>query len=155
MSATTTAEPATATVPKPEPRSGSRVPWRAIFLGLLAVLFLTPLLWMVTTSLKSTAEVSQADLTFLPENPSTEGYSKILGTPQTPVGQGQRAPEHHDDAAEPDQQHQRLVVEPHRNRAIRANIPKREIELGRAPCQEGGLGSRHLAMGERPFRRLK
>ena len=82
-----TAEPSTATSAGPEPRTGFRVPWRAIFLGLLALLFLTPLLWMVTTSLKSTAEVSQADLTFLPKNPTTEGYTKILGTPQTPVGQ--------------------------------------------------------------------
>jgi len=88
MSATTTtAEPATTTAVRPEPRTGSRVPWRAIFLGVLALLFLTPLLWMVSTSLKSTAEASQAELTFLPKNPSTEGYSKILDTPQTPVGQ--------------------------------------------------------------------
>lgn len=88
MSTTTTKPPTAtaATAATPEPRSGSRVPWRAIFLGVLALLFLTPLLWMVTTSLKSTAEVSQADLTFLPENLSTEGYSKILGAPQTPVG---------------------------------------------------------------------
>ena len=42
---------------------------------------------MVTTSLKSTAEVSQADLTFLPQNPTTEGYQTILGAPQTPVEQ--------------------------------------------------------------------
>ncbi len=55
--------------------------------GLLALLFLTPLLWMASTSLKSTAEVSQADLTFLPQDPSTEGYTKILTTPQTPVAQ--------------------------------------------------------------------
>ena len=40
-----------------------------------------------TTSLKSTAEVSQADLTFLPQDPTTEGYQTILGAPQTPVAQ--------------------------------------------------------------------
>lgn len=89
MSTTTTAETAPATAPAPTPQPGTRfrIPWRAVFLGLLALLFLTPLLWMVTTSLKSTAEVSQADLTFLPQDLSTEGYSKILGAPQTPVGQ--------------------------------------------------------------------
>jgi multiple sugar transport system permease protein len=87
MSTATTARPTTTASAPPEPRRRRRVPWRALFIGLLALLFLTPLLWMVTTSLKSTAEVSQADLTFLPKDLSTEGYSKILGAPQTPVGQ--------------------------------------------------------------------
>ncbi len=63
------------------------MPWRAIFLGLLALLFLAPLAWMTTTSLKSTGEVSKADLTFVPISPTTEGYEKILGAPQTPVAQ--------------------------------------------------------------------
>jgi multiple sugar transport system permease protein len=88
MSTTTTSAPARpAPASPPEPRTARRFPWRALFLGLLALLFLAPLLWMVTTSLKSTAEVSKADLTFLPETPTTEGYEKILGAPQTPVGQ--------------------------------------------------------------------
>jgi multiple sugar transport system permease protein len=88
MSTTTTSAPARpAPASPPEPQTGRRFPWRALFLGLLALLFLAPLLWMVTTSLKSTAEVSKADLTFLPETPTTEGYEKILGAPQTPVGQ--------------------------------------------------------------------
>lgn len=56
-----------------------------VFLSLLALLFLTPLLWMATTSLKSTSEVSRADLTFLPQNPTVEGYQTILEAPQTPV----------------------------------------------------------------------
>src|SRR5688572_10103648 len=91
MSTTTTAAPPGAaptqppgtTTPAPEGRS--RSPWRALFLGVLAFLFLTPLLWMASTSLKSTSEVSQADLTFFPQQVSTEGYQKILGAPQTPV----------------------------------------------------------------------
>ncbi len=87
MSTPTTAPPARTEPAAPEPRSGSRIPWRAIFLGLLALLFLTPLLWMASTSLKSTAEVSQADLSMLPQDPTTEGYEKILGAPQTPVEQ--------------------------------------------------------------------
>ena len=84
MSATTTA-PARPSVGRPEPKRGIQIPWRALFLALLALLFLAPLLWMVTTSLKSTAEVSQADLTFLPQSPTTDGYQTILGAPQTPV----------------------------------------------------------------------
>ena len=87
MSATTTAAPTTAGPAAPAPRTRSRIPWRAVFLGLLALLFLTPLLWMTSTSLKSTNEVSQADLTFLPQDPTLEGYRTILGAPQTPVAQ--------------------------------------------------------------------
>jgi multiple sugar transport system permease protein len=86
MSATTTAPPRPA-VGRPEPKRRLQIPWRALFLSLLALLFLAPLLWMVTTSLKSTAEVSQADLTFLPQNPTTDGYQTILNAPQTPVEQ--------------------------------------------------------------------
>jgi multiple sugar transport system permease protein len=88
MSATTTTAPTRATgAGEPEPRKRFTMPWRAIFLGLLALLFLAPLLWMVSTSLKSTNEVSQADLTFLPQDPTLEGYQKILDAPQTPVAQ--------------------------------------------------------------------
>ncbi|MFC7492252.1 MULTISPECIES: carbohydrate ABC transporter permease [unclassified Knoellia] len=69
-----------------EAEGRSRSPWRIIFVGLLALLFLAPMLWMATTSLKSTAEVSQAELNFIPGEVSTEGYQKILDAPQTPVG---------------------------------------------------------------------
>lgn len=88
MSATTTAAPTRrAPATAPEPRQRRRMPWRAVFLGLVGLLFLTPLLWMAATSLKSTSEVSQADLTFLPQDPTLEGYRTILGAPQTPVAQ--------------------------------------------------------------------
>jgi multiple sugar transport system permease protein len=76
--------------PAPVPSdSGSRVrlPWQAILLALVALLFLAPLLWLASTSLKSTSEVAQADLSFLPKSPTLEGYSTILDAPQTPVGQ--------------------------------------------------------------------
>ena len=86
MSTATTATPARAQQPPQEPHVRRGAPWRTIFLGLLALLFLTPLLWMVSTSLKSTSEVSRAELNALPQNPTTEGYSTILGAPQTPVG---------------------------------------------------------------------
>ena len=87
MSTATTTAPTTTGAGAPEPRKGFRMPWRAFFLALLALLFLAPLLWMVSTSLKSTSEVSQADLTFLPQDPTLEGYQKILDAPQTPVAQ--------------------------------------------------------------------
>ena len=87
MSAASTTIPVRPTDQRPEPERPRRRPWRAIFLGVLGLLFLTPLLWLASTSLKSTAEVSRADLSFLPKQPSTEGYQKILDAPQTPVGQ--------------------------------------------------------------------
>lgn len=65
----------------------SAFPWQAAILALLALLFLTPLLWLASTSLKSTSEVAQADLSVLPRQPSVEGYTTILQAPQTPVGQ--------------------------------------------------------------------
>ncbi|HET7397086.1 MAG TPA: carbohydrate ABC transporter permease [Intrasporangium sp.] len=64
-----------------------RVPWQAVVLALVGLLFLTPLLWLATTSLKSTSEVAQADLSVLPRDPSVEGYTTILRAPQTPVAQ--------------------------------------------------------------------
>ncbi|MFW5474024.1 carbohydrate ABC transporter permease [Knoellia sp. CPCC 206450] len=70
---------------RPDDDGTARRPWRALFLALLGLLFLTPLLWMVSTSLKSTAEVSRADLNFIPGEVSGEGYQKILDAPQTPV----------------------------------------------------------------------
>jgi multiple sugar transport system permease protein len=61
--------------------------WRILLLGLVALFFLAPLLWMLSTSLKSSAEVVNPNLTFLPQDPSTESFSTILGAPQTPVMQ--------------------------------------------------------------------
>ncbi|MFL6081199.1 MAG: carbohydrate ABC transporter permease [Ornithinibacter sp.] len=85
MSTATTVEPTTSAPTGPQTRTRRAFPWRAVFLFILALLFLAPLAWMTVTSLKSTSEVSQADLTFLPETPTTEGYQTILGAPQTPV----------------------------------------------------------------------
>ena len=85
MSTATTVAPTTTAPTSPQPRTGRAFPWRAVFLFILALLFLAPLAWMTVTSLKSTSEVSQSDLTFLPRTPTTEGYQTILGAPQTPV----------------------------------------------------------------------
>jgi multiple sugar transport system permease protein len=78
--------PAVNRTPTP-PRKGlsARAIWRILLLGLVALFFLTPLLWMLSTSLKSTAEVVDPNLTFLPQDLSTESFSTILGAPQTPV----------------------------------------------------------------------
>lgn len=67
-------------------RGGVRAGRLVLFAGLLGVLVLGPLMWMVTTSFKSTNEVSQAELSVIPNDPSLEGYHRILDAPQAPVG---------------------------------------------------------------------
>lgn len=49
----------------------------ALMLALVAV-FVAPLLWMVSTSLKSTSAATRLPLQWIPEVLSTEGYSTIL-----------------------------------------------------------------------------
>jgi multiple sugar transport system permease protein len=56
-----------------------------LWLGLLGVLFVAPLLWMLSTSLKSPNEMASQGLDLLPDAPTLESYEKILGQPQTPV----------------------------------------------------------------------
>ena len=63
--------------------SGLALTWSG--LALLSLLILAPLLWMLSTSLKSTNEVSGRELTVLPRDPTGESYQRILDAPQTPV----------------------------------------------------------------------
>lgn len=55
-------------------------------MGLIAVLMASPLLWMLSTSLKSTNEMASRTLDLVPRDPTTEGFSSILGAAATPVG---------------------------------------------------------------------
>ena len=75
--------------PAREPRAPSWWATRiASYAGLLAltILFVAPLLFMVSTSLKSNAEATRVDPTWIPENPTTEGFNAILTrSEQTPV----------------------------------------------------------------------
>jgi multiple sugar transport system permease protein len=50
---------------------------------LLTVLFVSPLVFMVTTSFKTNFEAAQP--TWIPKEPTTEGYSFIFNADQTPV----------------------------------------------------------------------
>jgi multiple sugar transport system permease protein len=50
---------------------------------LLTVLFVSPLVFMVTTSFKTNFEAAQP--TWIPKEPTTEGYSFIFSADQTPV----------------------------------------------------------------------
>ncbi len=63
----------------------AKVVWRLLLLGLVALCFLAPLLFMLSTSFKSSAEVVNPNLTLFPRDPTTESFSTILGAPQTPV----------------------------------------------------------------------
>ena len=68
-------------------RTRPRTAPRTVLLAVVGLVFLTPLLWMVSTSLKSDSEAARAELTFVPAAPTLESYRAILGAPQTPVGQ--------------------------------------------------------------------
>src|ERR671914_2049947 len=54
---------------------------------LLTVLFIAPLLWMLSTSFKTNLEATQLPPTWLPDNFTTEAYSTLFSTgeSQTPV----------------------------------------------------------------------
>lgn len=59
--------------------------WRWLLMALIAVLFLTPMWWMIITAFKSAEESASAELTWLPVKWTTESFDKILGAPGTPV----------------------------------------------------------------------
>jgi multiple sugar transport system permease protein len=56
-----------------------------LLLWLLGLLFVAPLLFMLSTAFKSENEVAQQDISVIPNDPVTEGFTKILGAEQTPV----------------------------------------------------------------------
>ena len=79
--------PAASSGPGPGRESGDRkrsVPL-LLTVGLLAVLIAAPLLWMLSTSLKSTQEMASRTLNLIPGDPTTQGFTNILGAPATPV----------------------------------------------------------------------
>ena len=51
----------------------------------LTLIFVAPLLWMLSTSFKTHAEATTLPLTFLPQEPSTYGYDTIRSSAGTPV----------------------------------------------------------------------
>jgi multiple sugar transport system permease protein len=52
----------------------------------LTVLFVSPLIWMLSTAFKTNQEATQLVPTWVPSDPSTEGFSAIINTTeQTPV----------------------------------------------------------------------
>ncbi len=86
---------ATATAPAPAPaasaeptkeRSGRKPPFvRYLVLIGLALLFISPLLFMLVTSFKTRSEATAVPPTWVPENPTGQAYSDILNASDTPV----------------------------------------------------------------------
>jgi len=58
---------------------------RYTVLGLLTLLFVSPLLFMISTSFKTRAESSQSPPTLIPNEPTLQAYRQILTAADTPV----------------------------------------------------------------------
>jgi multiple sugar transport system permease protein len=88
MATTTTRAPATrtaATTGGTRGPSALRVVASYTGLLLLTLLFVSPLLFMLSTSLKTNVEAVSASPTWIPRQPTTEGYQFMFSTAQTPV----------------------------------------------------------------------
>jgi multiple sugar transport system permease protein len=89
MATATTSRPAGSQQTRAPARGGTKGPPLAQRAGayagllLLTVLFVSPLVFMVTTSFKTNFEAAQP--TWIPKEPTTEGYSFIINATQTPV----------------------------------------------------------------------
>lgn len=60
------------------------VAWYAVLVA-LSLVFVAPLLWMLSTSFKSNVEATRLPLTWIPRAFSLESYREIFGSYQTPV----------------------------------------------------------------------
>src|SRR5829696_7426637 len=100
MSATQTSADTTATAPSsdgpggtrsappsptPANRSGARPVVRYVVLSVLALLFISPLIFMVVTSFRTPNEASSSTPTWFPNPPTVQAYRNILSSEGTPV----------------------------------------------------------------------
>ena len=87
--ATTTAPAPTPTPPPPTPERRRPVKPRSVlrYVGLivLALLFISPLLFMLVTSFKTRIEAAGAPPTWIPGDPTFQAYDAILNASDTPV----------------------------------------------------------------------
>jgi multiple sugar transport system permease protein len=61
------------------------IAWYVLLIG-LSLVFIVPVLWMLTTALKSASEATQVPPTILPQAPTTEAFGTLFGgNSQTPV----------------------------------------------------------------------
>lgn len=56
-----------------------------VVLTVLTLLFLSPLIWMAVTSIKTQADAIDPDPQWIPANPTTGAYDQLLGGDDTPV----------------------------------------------------------------------
>jgi multiple sugar transport system permease protein len=54
-------------------------------LGLLTLMFISPLLYMLSTAFKTTGDAASPDPQWIPDNPTTAAFDSILGNSATPV----------------------------------------------------------------------
>lgn len=87
--ADSTATPAPARAPDrpvgPGRRSPARVAVRYLVLTILALLFVSPLLFMLVTSFKTRTEATAVPPTWWPDEPTVEAYRSVLTASGTPV----------------------------------------------------------------------
>jgi multiple sugar transport system permease protein len=69
----------------PGQMSPGRTVLRYVVLGLLAILFVSPLIFMIVTSFKTRGDATAIPPSWIPPNPTTEAYQEILAAPGTPV----------------------------------------------------------------------
>jgi multiple sugar transport system permease protein len=69
----------------PGQQSTGRVVLRYVVLSLLALLFISPLLFMLVTSFKTRAEAGAVPPSWIPSSPTVDAYREILTAPGTPV----------------------------------------------------------------------
>jgi multiple sugar transport system permease protein len=75
-------------VPDDEGRTGRIVAMVLSYVALIALtlLFVSPLIWMISTAFKTNPEATQVVPTWIPRDPSTDGFDAIINTSeQTPV----------------------------------------------------------------------
>src|SRR5215207_954846 len=56
-----------------------------VVLGILTILFVSPLVWMAVTSFKTQADAIDPTPQWIPKNPTTSAYDTMLGNADTPV----------------------------------------------------------------------
>jgi multiple sugar transport system permease protein len=56
-----------------------------VALGVLSLLFISPLIYMVSTSFKTTADAAATNPQWIPANPTLQAYESVLTTEGTPV----------------------------------------------------------------------
>jgi len=87
--ATTTAPPAKSTAPPAGPARGSARGGRPVLryagLVLLALVVITPLLFILVTSIKTRQEATGTPPTWIPDDITGQAYDAILGSSETPV----------------------------------------------------------------------